>query len=237
MSVSSELGKRMVERLMRTQSFITPATRTVIAPVRPMTRNITRFNASAHKEFEKKTPKLNFTVAACIIAGLSNTAQGMERKRKLHMKSSSNLETQCRSLSCACLTMEAPVWWSCGLLACMVRCSTSWWWDSRTVLSSARALASTPDEVLPPLCPRLGRWPRGYWSEPHRRRLSQPLRLWAPCSRICRTELVGPTHDGADERGHRHCHRTPSVNILPSLRFFFASLFTEWSSELGNPRY
>lgn len=78
-----ESGKRMVERPMRIQSLSTPATLTVMAPVRPMTRKTEKLRARAHRAFVKNTQKSNLKLGATIIAGFSNIAQGTDRKRKL----------------------------------------------------------------------------------------------------------------------------------------------------------
>ena len=46
-------GKMMVERAISIQSFRTPATRIVTAPVLPITRNIDMFKANAESAFRK----------------------------------------------------------------------------------------------------------------------------------------------------------------------------------------
>ena len=46
-------GKMMVERAISIQSFRTPATRIVTAPVLPITRNIDMFKANADSAFRK----------------------------------------------------------------------------------------------------------------------------------------------------------------------------------------
>lgn len=46
-------GKITVERAISIQSFRTPATLTVTAPVLPITRNMDMFNANAESAFEK----------------------------------------------------------------------------------------------------------------------------------------------------------------------------------------
>jgi hypothetical protein len=51
--VMVDSGKIMVERAISIQSFRTPATRIVTAPVLPITRNMDMFNANAESAFEK----------------------------------------------------------------------------------------------------------------------------------------------------------------------------------------
>jgi hypothetical protein len=46
-------GKIMVERAISIQSFRTPATRMVTAPVLPITRNMDMFNVKAESAFRK----------------------------------------------------------------------------------------------------------------------------------------------------------------------------------------
>jgi hypothetical protein len=46
-------GKIMVERAISIQSFRTPATRTMTAPVLPITRNMGMFNANAESAFRR----------------------------------------------------------------------------------------------------------------------------------------------------------------------------------------
>lgn len=52
-------GKITVERAINIQSLRTPATRTVTAPVLPITKKIEKFNNSAQTALEKKIQKLN----------------------------------------------------------------------------------------------------------------------------------------------------------------------------------
>ena len=52
-------GNMIVERAINIQSFRTPATRMVTAPVLPITRNIEKFKAKAQSAFEKNIQKLN----------------------------------------------------------------------------------------------------------------------------------------------------------------------------------
>lgn len=52
-------GNITVERAISIQSFKTPATRMVTAPVLPITKNIEKFRASAQTAFEKNIQKLN----------------------------------------------------------------------------------------------------------------------------------------------------------------------------------
>lgn len=52
-------GNMIVERAINNQSFKTPATRMVTAPVLPITKKIEKFNAKAAKAFEKNIQKLN----------------------------------------------------------------------------------------------------------------------------------------------------------------------------------
>jgi hypothetical protein len=51
--VMVDSGKIMVERAISIQSFRTPATRIVTAPVLPITRNMDMFNANAESAFKK----------------------------------------------------------------------------------------------------------------------------------------------------------------------------------------
>jgi len=51
--VITDSGKMMVERAISIQSFRTPATRIVTAPVLPITRNIDMFKANAESAFRK----------------------------------------------------------------------------------------------------------------------------------------------------------------------------------------
>ena len=76
-------GKMTVERAMRIQSLRTPATRIVTAPVLPITKNMEKFNARAHRALEKKIQKLN-CICETSIVGFSNTYQGKARNTKLH---------------------------------------------------------------------------------------------------------------------------------------------------------
>lgn len=76
-------GKMTVERAMRIQSLRTPATRIVTAPVLPITKNMEKFKARAHRALEKKIQKLNWICETSIV-GFSNTYQGKARKTKLH---------------------------------------------------------------------------------------------------------------------------------------------------------
>lgn len=61
--VMVDSGKMTVERTMRIQSLRTPATRIVTAPVLPITKNMAKFKASAHRALEKKIQKLNWICA------------------------------------------------------------------------------------------------------------------------------------------------------------------------------
>ena len=49
----TDSGKMMVERAISIQSFRTPATLMVTAPVLPITRNIDMFKANAESAFRK----------------------------------------------------------------------------------------------------------------------------------------------------------------------------------------
>jgi len=51
--VITDSGKMMVERAISIQSFRTPATLMVTAPVLPITRNIDMFKANAESAFRK----------------------------------------------------------------------------------------------------------------------------------------------------------------------------------------
>ncbi len=83
-TVSLESGKIKVERAIRIQSFRTPATRTVRAPVRPITRNTEKFNTSAQRALVKNTQKSKFNfIVAWFISGFSNRIHGMDRNKKL----------------------------------------------------------------------------------------------------------------------------------------------------------
>ena len=75
----------MVERAMSIQSFSTPATRMVTAPVLPITKNIEKFKAKAQRALEKKIQKLNW-ICETSIPGFSSTYQGAHRKTKLQTK-------------------------------------------------------------------------------------------------------------------------------------------------------
>ena len=55
----ADSGNITVERAISIQSFRTPATRMVTAPVLPITKKIEKFNAKAHIALEKKIQKLN----------------------------------------------------------------------------------------------------------------------------------------------------------------------------------
>jgi hypothetical protein len=57
--VITDSGKMMVERAISIQSFRTPATRMVTAPVLPITRNMDMFNANAESAFRKNIEWLN----------------------------------------------------------------------------------------------------------------------------------------------------------------------------------
>lgn len=57
--VITDSGNRTVDRAMRIQSFKTPATRIVTAPVLPITKKIEKFKARAQSAFEKNIQKLN----------------------------------------------------------------------------------------------------------------------------------------------------------------------------------
>lgn len=52
-------GNITVERAMRIQSFKTPATRMVTAPVLPITKKMEKFKAKAQRALVKKIQKLN----------------------------------------------------------------------------------------------------------------------------------------------------------------------------------
>ncbi|KAF2558821.1 hypothetical protein F2Q68_00017492 [Brassica cretica] len=85
--VMVDSGKMTVESAMRIQSLRTPATRIVTAPVLPITKNMAKFKARAHRAFEKKIQKLNWICATSIV-GFSKTYQGNARKTKLHKDTS-----------------------------------------------------------------------------------------------------------------------------------------------------
>lgn len=72
-----------VERAISIQSFKTPATRIVTAPVLPITRKIEKFKAKAQSAFEKNIQKLNW-ICDTSIPGISNRYQGTNRNTKLH---------------------------------------------------------------------------------------------------------------------------------------------------------
>jgi hypothetical protein len=57
--VMIDSGNITVERAIKIQSFRTPATRMVTAPVLPITKNMEKFKAKAHRALEKKIQKLN----------------------------------------------------------------------------------------------------------------------------------------------------------------------------------
>lgn len=57
--VITDSGNKTVERAISIQSFMTPATRIVTAPVLPITKKVEIFNARADRAFEKKIQKLN----------------------------------------------------------------------------------------------------------------------------------------------------------------------------------
>lgn len=73
-----------VERAINIQSFRTPATRMVTAPVLPITKKMEKFRANAQRALEKKIHKLNWICETCI-SGFSSKYQGTNRKTKLHM--------------------------------------------------------------------------------------------------------------------------------------------------------
>jgi hypothetical protein len=52
-------GNITVERAISIQSFSTPATLMVTAPVLPITKNMEKFKAKAQRALEKKIQKLN----------------------------------------------------------------------------------------------------------------------------------------------------------------------------------
>lgn len=87
--VIKDSGNITVERPMSIQSLITPATRTVTAPVLPITRNTAKFRASAQSALEKNIQKLNWKCEASIL-GFSNINQGTNKKKKLQ-----NTRTSC----------------------------------------------------------------------------------------------------------------------------------------------
>lgn len=70
---------------MSIQSFKTPATRIVTAPVLPITKKIETFNASAQSAFEKKIQKLNW-ICDTSISGFSKRYQGTNRNKQLHIE-------------------------------------------------------------------------------------------------------------------------------------------------------
>ena len=57
--VITDSGNITVDRAISIQSFKTPATRMVTAPVLPITKNIEKFRARAQTAFEKNIQKLN----------------------------------------------------------------------------------------------------------------------------------------------------------------------------------
>nr|GMD66660.1 hypothetical protein Iba_chr12cCG17140 [Ipomoea batatas] len=77
-------GKTIVDRAIRIQSFKTPATRIVTAPVLPITKNIEKFKAKAQSAFEKKIQKLNW-ICETSIPGFSRRYHGTKRNTKLHI--------------------------------------------------------------------------------------------------------------------------------------------------------
>lgn len=90
----ADSGNITVERAISIQSFKTPATRMVTAPVLPITKNMEKFNASAHRAFEKNVQKLNW-IWEISIPGFSNMYHGANRKRKLQTETSKYKFSQC----------------------------------------------------------------------------------------------------------------------------------------------
>lgn len=75
-------GKITVERAISIQSFRTPATLMVTAPVLPITKNVDKFRARAQRALEKKIQKLN-CICETAILGFSSKHQGTKRNTKL----------------------------------------------------------------------------------------------------------------------------------------------------------
>lgn len=75
-------GNIIVERAINIQSFRTPATRIVTAPVLPITKNIEKFKARAQRAFEKNIQKLNW-ICETSMSGFSSKYQGTNKNRKL----------------------------------------------------------------------------------------------------------------------------------------------------------
>ena len=82
--VIADSGKMTVECAIRIQSFNTPATRIVTAPVLPSTKKMEKFNARAQRAFEKNIQKLNW-ICETSMPGFSSRYQGTNRKTKLHI--------------------------------------------------------------------------------------------------------------------------------------------------------
>ena len=76
-------GNTTVDRAISIQSFRTPATRMVTAPVLPITKKIEKFNAKAQIALETKIQKLNW-ICETSIPGFSRKYQGTNRNMKLH---------------------------------------------------------------------------------------------------------------------------------------------------------
>ena len=76
-------GNKTVEREISSQSFKTPATRIVTAPVLPITKNVEKFNAKAQRAFVKNIQKLN-CICGASISGFSRIYHGIKRNTKLH---------------------------------------------------------------------------------------------------------------------------------------------------------
>lgn len=112
-------GNKIVESAIKIQSFRTPATRIVTAPVLPITKNIEKFNASADNAFEKNIQKLNW-ICEISIPGFSNKHQGTNKNTKLHLLEETNImnflllpgKSQCE-------TKIKPH-------TCRVQCNTNW---------------------------------------------------------------------------------------------------------------
>lgn len=83
-------GNITVERAINIQSLRTPATRTVTAPVLPITKKMEKFRAKAHRALEKKIQKLNW-ICETSITGFSSMYQGTKRNAKLHLTKGKNV--------------------------------------------------------------------------------------------------------------------------------------------------
>lgn len=87
--VMIDSGNMTVDKAMSIQSFKTPATRMVTAPVLPITKNIEKFNTRAQIALEKNIHKLNCICDISIFGSLTNTKvsigkENCKRQKKMN---------------------------------------------------------------------------------------------------------------------------------------------------------